>query len=522
MTQSVKPGTPKTTKVKLEKMPRMDFSAFEKLGDAKINAANANFKLYAQNLLQTEQQKLFEQYKTDPINLANALGKLPDIISDLPEDIQTEMQSRLALSNMGLVKKAENNALLLQDAQNKYYADLDIKNIYETLGENYSVVMKNAMSPASEQELVGYDAYISQIAALQDLANTKDHNGKNIYSDAQRKAILNISDTQIEYAKKFIDAMIMNDDENLTNTKEYYQQFVLAPERFMKDNFMDRKTYDTFRAYVEKRMKQAGAEIQGMKFKQSIAQATSLQEKGDLPGTLEDLKKEGYIDKKIIDQIEKTNVKFNELDPSKAETPAAMIDMLRMVNSWTRLPDTATEGDKMKILAQGAAALDMIAEYAQKYGLSPESVARARKMIVMKEQDVVFADMLDKFGAITQSFGQEIPDMERKLNVIRGEGKPGEFGMSDLEMAKLIRLNDVLAKATDESMEAIRTQDAVRYNQVQQELAKKVAQIKYMRIISDVDWVRWEENPDTPIKLPGGRIIKVLGFTPDGDVIIEK
>lgn len=521
MARTIQPGTPTEINAKQYDVKQPDFSAFEKLGDAKIRAANANFKLYAQNLLATEQQKLFEQYNSDPVNLANALSKLPGMISDLPEEIQTQMNSKLYISSVGLIQKAQNNQLILQDQETKVNADKNIKDIMTNIIETYGNVMQSAKSPAEDKNYMAADQFLSQIDDLQELTSLKDHNGKDIYSETQKKQILNISDAQMEAGKRFIDSMILNDDNELSQTKEYYQQFVLAPERFMKDNYMDRGTYDKFREYAEKRIKQAGVEIKGMKFKQSLAQATALQQ-DDLPGTLEELKKDGIIDKKIIDQIEKTNVKFNEIDPSKAETPAAMIDMLRMVNSWSRLPDTATEGDKMQILAQGAAALDSIADYAKEYGLSPKSVARARKMIVMKEQDVVFADMLDKFGAITQSFGESIPDMERKLNVIRGEGKPGEFGMSDLEMAKLIRLNDVLAQATDESMEAIRTQDALKYNQVQQELSKRVAQIKYMGIIRDADWVKWEENPDTPISLPGGRIIKVLGFTPDGDVIIDK
>lgn len=522
MVRTVAPGTPQSMDVKLQKPQKVDFSAFEKLGDAKIRAANTNFKLYTQNLLSTEQQKLFEQYKADPIMLANALGKLPEMITDLPEDVQAQMQSKLAISNMGLVQKAQNNQLILQDQETKVNANKNIEDIYTTIGENYYNVMKNAMSPAEEKDRLSFDSFISQLSDLHDLANIKDHNGKYIYSEAEKKKILNISDTQLESGKKFVDAMILDDDDKLTNTQKYYQEFVLAPERFMKDNYMNRDTYEKFKAYIKNRMEEAKVTTKGLKFKQSVQNAMALQVE-DLPGTLADLKKEGLIDSKIIDQIEKTNVKFNEIDHSKTETPVAMIDLLQIVNSWNRLPDNATETDKSMVLAQGTAALDAIADYAKKYGLSPASVARARKMIVMKEQDVVYGDMLDKFGAITQSFGAEIPDMQRKLNIIRGEGsKWGNNGISDLEMAKLIDLNEALAVATDESMEAIRTQDVDRYNQVQQELSKRVAQIKYKGIIQDVDWALWEKNPDTPISIPGGRIIKILGFTPDGDIIVEK
>ena len=522
MVRTVAPGTPQSNDVKLQKIPRLDFSAFEKMGDAQIKAGLTNAKLYAQNLLSTEQQKLFEQYSADPIMLSNALGKLPDMISDLPQEVQDEMNLKLYTSNIGLVQKAQNNQLVLQDQQNKAYADQNINDIRATILENYTNVMKNAMSPADMKNNVANDIFLSQVDDLQTMSAIKDHNGKDIYSDTQKKAILNVSDTQLEAGKQFVDQMILNDDDELSQTKDYYQKFVLAPERFMADNYMNRKTYDDFRAYVEKQMKQAGADIKNMRHKQTMAQAMSLQ-MDNAPGTLEELRKSGWIDGKIVDQIEKTNVKFNELDPSKTETPIAMLDLLQIVNSWTRLPDDATEEQRMLILAEGTAALDGIADYAQKYGLSPDSVKRARQMIVMKEQDVLYGQLFNNFGMITQSFGSEIPDMEKKMNFIRGISTGNLKGVdyvvpTEQEMIKLGKLSEVLAVATDMSREAIRTGDTNAYNQIQANLRKQVAQIKYNGVIKGYMWEEYARNPDYTFVLDDGTSFQIAGFTATGDI----
>ena len=226
----------------------------------------------------------------------------------------------------------------------------------------------------------------------------------------------------------------------------------------------------------------------------------------------------------IIKNIEKTNTKFNEIDPSKPELPTTMIEMLGIVNGWEKNPAPTTEADRLTILAQGTAALDAIADYGQTYGLSPRSVYKARQMVVMKEQDKAYGQMLDSFGRITQSFANQIPDMNKKLNYIRataGAEVKGEYKVpTDAELVMLTDLNNVLAYAEDASREALRQGDIDTYNKIQQELTQTVAEIKYRGKITPTEWAVWRKDPEKVFNVQGISF-QIAGFTPDGDIITK-
>lgn len=520
MVRTVAPGTPESIDVKLQKIPRLDFSAFEKMGDAQIKAGLTNAKLYAQNLLSTEQQKLFEQYSADPIMLSNALGKLPDMISDVPQEVQDEMNAKLYTSNIGLVQKAQNNQLVLQDQQNKAYADQNINDIRATILENYTNVMKNAMSPADMKNNVANDIFLSQVDDLQTMSAIKDHNGKDIYSDVQKKAILNLSDTQLEAGKQFVDQMILNDDDELSQTKDYYQKFVLAPERFMAENYMNRNTYDKFRGYVEKQLKQADVDIKKMRFSQSVAEATALQVQ-DLPGTLKNLQTQGVLDKGLIKQIENTNVKFNNVDPSKTESPVSMINALQIIADQKYESAPSTEAEQQKILEQGVVALDSVADYAQEYGMSPKTMQTVRETVATIETNAAFKPILDNFRDIIDNFDWKMGNVRERT---KSEGFKTVMknitnldGVSDDETLKLIRLNNLLASATDNINQLIRNGDWDGVHQEQKRVQQQAAQIKY-------DWIDWEKyqgNADTEFRTPNGRVVKIKNFTLDGDILFE-
>lgn len=524
MVRNIAPGNPPAIEAKQYNVPQTDFSYMEKLGDAKIKTANQNFKLYAEALVGGESAKLYDQYKTDPVNLANALGKLPDMLKDLPEEVQAEMNKKLYLNSVALVMKARDNQTQLEDAQNKEYADYSIVSSKEGMLASYGNVLRNAVSKADEKDPVMNKIYLGQVDNLRKLSELKNSRGLDAYSPTQRKAIRNTADVQLEAFKRFVDGIILNDDDELTNTKDYYQQHILAPERFMEENYMDRPTYDKARSYIEKTMKDTGVKIKELNFKQSVKDYMDLQ-LTDAPGRLEELRSAGWLDKGMIDQMEKVNVKFNEIDPSKTESPIAMLDMLEIVNSWERLPADATEEQRLTVLAEGTMALDAIANLATTYGLSEDNVNRSRKMVVLKESDALYGEMLDNFGKITQSFGVEIPHMQEKMAYIRGEKKnalASDFYMPTREeIRKLTELNEVLAIANDKSSEAIRQQDVETYNQIQSDLRKRVAQIKYKGIIDDYQWIAFGKDPDFVFETPDGVSFQIAGFSPVGDVITK-
>ena len=525
MARQIAPGTPDNIEAKQVKVGKIDTTLLDKIADDKIKAANNNFKLYAEALITTESQNIYNEFKNDPVNLANALGKLPDMLSDLPEDVQAQMSKKIALNNISLIGKAQNNYLAKQDYESEQNANRSIDESKAMLSETYQNILQNHISPAEQKNLVMNDIYLQQRINLNDLADLTNSKGKYVYTDAQRKAIRNVDDIQLNGFKQFFDRMVLNDNDKLEQSQEYYTKFMLAPERFMAENYMDRKTYDAAVKYAKKQLKKANADIDKARFNQSVREATELQV-ANLPGKLESLKESGLIDNKIVNQIEKTNVKFDSIDPSKAESPVAMLDLLSIVNSWERLPENATDAQRLQILAEGAGTLDSIADYAQKYGLNPNSVDSIRRTVVMKEQDAMYGEMLDNFGQITQSFGSEIPDMQAKMNYIRMLGKgslKGEYKQpSKTEMIKLGQLNEALAVANDMSREAIRNGDMQSYNQIQSELRKRVAQIKYLDKIQGYQWANYENNSEYVFTLPDGTSFQIVGFTSEGDINIKQ
>ena len=520
MARQVAPGTPTEIKAQQFKVDMPDWSAFEKMGDDKIKAANANFTLYADALIKTESAKLYEQYKNDPIQLSNALGKLPDMLKGLPEEIQNGMTKKLYLTGIGLVQKAQSNQLVQQDLESQKNGETSAQMSKALLSQAYQNILQNHISTAENKNPVMDDVFLEQVMNLNSIADLKNHAGKNIYSDTQRKSIKNIDDLELEGFKQFFDQMLINDNDKLEQSQDYYTKFILAPERFMKENYMNRETYDKARAYAEKELKRAGADIKNARFKQSIREAVELQV-SDLPGKLDNLKESGMLDSNLIGKIEKVNVKFNDIDPSKPESPVALLDLLSIVNETRYNPAPTTEAEQQKILEQGTAALDSIAEYAQAYGLSPSKVRNIRETVANLETERAFAPILQNFGDIIDNFESKMTTV-RNISTGKGGLKTAWQGITLLdkmsydESVKLIRLNNLLASATDTINQQIRKGDWAGVRQTQKAVQKGAAQIKY-------DWVDWEEaenNPDYRVN-HNGRMVRPKDFTFDGDVIFE-
>lgn len=519
MARTIAPGNPVAVNPVNVNIPDIDLSLFDKYGDAKIKSAMQNFNLYAKSTINTETQKLYQQYKNNPIALGNALSKLPDSLKELPESVQATMKQKLDSIAIPLVMKAQINQQNAIDAQNKALGISNVDTSKAIMSEMYQGVLQNHIAKAEDKQ-ENYNAFfLSQMGTLDNVSNMVDSNGIPVYSENQRKSIRNIDDLEIAGFKKFFDTMLINDNDKLEKSTDYYTKYVLAPERFMAENYMNRETYDKARAYAEKELKRAGAEIQKAKFNQSVKEYM-VQQSSDLPGVEKALKESGFPNE-MINKLEKVNLKFNEIDPSKPVNPVAMLDMLQIVNSWENKPFANTEEEKLETLMQGTIALDTMADVLKTYGGSPKDVERARKMVVMKEQDRMYGAMLKNFGEITQFFGTSIPNMDKKLAVIRGE-KPDGISLTDDEQERLGRLNDVLAKADDLSREALRRGDMDSYYTIQNQLYKDVAKIKYNKIINSTKWADWERNPETPIEIPGGRIIKIVGFTDVGDIITDE
>lgn len=520
MARNIKPGDPNEIKATVRDVKMPSWEAFDKLGDAEIKAANANFKLYADNLLKSEAAKLYNEFSDDPIQLSNGLAKLPDMLKGIPQELQDEMIQKSYLQGVALVQKAQNNQRVKQDLQNKQMTDSGIVESKGLLSQVYQNVLQNHISKAEDKNFVANDIFLQEVNNLNSLSELTTFNGKSAYTDTQKKAIRNIDNLELDGFKQFFDTMITNDNDDLQATKDYYTKFILAPERFMSENYMNRDTYDKVRAYAEKQLKQAGADIKKARFNQSIKEATELQV-ADLPGQLNSLRESGLIDSRILDNIEKTNVKFNNIDPSKAEMPIAMINMLQILNNERLNNAPRTEAEQQEILEKGTAALDSIAEYAQEYGLSPENVQRARETVVNLEQNLAFRPVLDNFRDIVDNFDSKLASVRRRATMKGGFSDVIRNitlwdGMSHQEEQKMIALNNALAIATDTINQQIRNGDWAGVRQTQREFQKTAGRLKN-------DWVDWQEadNNKDAVFLRNGQYVKPLNFTEDGDYVFD-
>jgi hypothetical protein len=520
MARTIAPGNPPEISAKLVDVKIPEFKFLDDMGDARIKAANTNFKLYSEAIVKGESAKLYEQYKTDPIKLANALGKVPEMLSDLPDAIKDEMNAKLYLNSVSLVQKAQNNQLDMEDLENKQNSIDGIEQSKELLSQTYQNILQNHISKAEDKNPIMDSIFLQERMNLNDYADLMNHKGKNVFTESQRKKIRNIDDLELEGFKQFFDAMLLNDNDNLEQSKDYYTKFLLAPERFMSENYMNRQTYEKAVNYAKGQLKQAGADIKKAKFNQNIREATELQV-FDLPGQLESLRDAGLIDNKLIDDIEKVNVKFNEVDPSKAESPVAMLNLLRIINQQKYNPAPKTESEQQAVLEQGTAALDSVADYAQTYGLSPSRVQSIRETVVNQETNAAFRPILNNFSDIVDNF-------ESKMNTVRnistrkgGLGTAfqritGIDGMDNREAKKLIELNNLLSIGTDTINQQIRNGDWQGVKQTQRDVQKKAAQIYYDMI----DWDLLKEKPDSVIMI-NGRPVQFQDYTNDGDIIVK-
>lgn len=520
MARNIKPGEPNEIKATVRDVKMPSWEAFDKLGDAEIKAANTNFRLYADNLLKTEAAKLYKEFSDDPIQLSNGLAKLPEMLKGIPQELQDEMIQQSYLQGVALVQKAQTNQRIKQDLQNKQMTDTGIATSKGLLTQVYQEVLKNHISSAEDKNFVANDIFLQEVKNLDSLSELTTFNGKSAYTDAQKKVIRNIDNLQFDGFKQFFNTMITNDNTDLQATKDYYTKFILAPERFMSENYMNRDTYEKVRAYAEKQLKQAGADIKKARFNQSVKEAMDLQI-ADLPGQLKSLRESGLINSNILDSIENTNVKFNNIDPSKAETPIAMINMLQILNNQKLKNAPRTEEEQQEILEMGTAALDSIAEYAQEYGLSPENVQRARETVVNLEQNLAFRPVLDNFRDIVNNFDSKLASVRRRSI---GKGSFGDAirnitlwdGMSHQEEQKMIALNTALAIATDTANQQARNGDWAGVRQTQRDFQKTAG-----RLLND--WVDWQEadNNKDAVFLHNGQYVKPKNFTEDGDYIFD-
>lgn len=460
--------------------------------------------------------ELIKQYDTDYVGLGNALKQLQDEnyakYYEKDPELATNLYRQQDIVRLRAVDDAHNNFIKKNNDLAKQNAQLMLDSIEASAPDDYARYLENLTLPAEQRDNDIIDRWQNSLAERDAILNRKDLDGNYIFSDSVRNNKATGQKYMQHGAYTYIDRFATNNDPD--GLQKYYQQHILAPERYMRETGLDRDSYDKVRFYAEKILGKMEVETKGLLFDQSVKDALSL-ETEFAPEKLQKLREGGIINKKTLDTIENAQVKFSEIDPSKPEIPTTMIELLDIANRWDTIPDAKTEEDRQTVLEQSSALLDSMADFGKQYNMSDKSINQARQIVATKATNQAYGDMLYNFGNITQSFGNSIKDVRGKLEKIRNGGHL----WNKQDERKLIELNNALSEAEEASREALLENDTQRYNKIQQNLVKNVAKIKYSDTITPADWAAWETDPLYPFQVGNGQIVLIKGFTNDGDII---
>lgn len=523
MARTIAPRSVDVPDAKLIKTTPVDFSQFEKTGDNLIEASNTNFKLYTDVAWKKASNEAYNKFQDNPIALGQALGKIQaDILPNIPESMKKSMQAQMYLDNIGMIQKAENKRIELQNAEIKENANSAIQLTSQQIGDAYANLLRNNTLPADQRISAVSGRFQAQEQYLKELAETRDSFGKHIYTKEQREKLVSNGDQKLEAAKAFFDEKIMNDNEDLQESKDYYTKFILAPEEFMEKNFMDRKTYESFKTYAEGRLKASGADIKNARFNRTIKDALILQVE-NLPNKLERLKEEGLLDKSIIRQMEENTVKFNKLDPAKEAAPFALIDALDIVYQWRNIPDATTEAERTDVLRQGTYAQSALLNYAETYGIDLDDIKTLQLAIVDKEQHQAYDEFIQKIAESKNALKSTIDDFDGKLEWFRKNPDRTKLtSMSDLDMAKMIKFQKATREAMNDAHIALAQNDQEGFRQAERTLVEKAVKAQYIDKLSDTDWEEWNKNPEKIFQV-NGQFFKIRGIDYDNnDITIEE
>lgn len=457
--------------------------------------------------------ELVDKYGTDFKGLGEAMSQLENNLYNQIKPVHPDIAE-------DLLRQYDSVRLRAVDAAHrKYIADNDRKIKEGTtalldgykmaLPDDYANYLDNLRKPAEERDNNIIGQWSNNLQQIDILLNRKDMNGNYIYDDKTRKQKKFLQEHMFDGAKNMIDRFITaNDKAGLQN---YYQAHILAPERYMKETGQDRDTYDKVKKYAETQLSRMDVDAKKLKFEQSIANAMGLQREFS-DAKLAELEESGILPEKVLKSLKETNVKFSSVDPTKAELPTAMIDVLDIVNSFDSSYGDGWD-EQVNTIETGLAAMDKLADYAQEHGLTERNIKRAKEMIISKEQDAVFSKVYDKFGGIIDDF------TKKRAKVRQGPTTFGAItnwdGMPNAERNKITQLEIVLGSATDQIHAAYMKGEPI--SPILNKTYAQVARIRY----PEIAWSKIDENPEAKVDFHG-EIVKIVGYTDDGDIIIER
>jgi hypothetical protein len=346
MARQVRPEIPNATNTPQYKVSQPDWSEFEKLGDAQIKAANENYKLYAQALLNSESAKAYEQFKNDPINLSNALAKLPEMISDLPDEVQTEINKKFYLNSVSLVERAQHNQDKLMAEELKRNALQVATDTGKSIANDYFNVLSYYTAPEDQRRIVDLETYATNRVGLAEMADMKDADGNYMFTEAQQKMMRMPSSAILDGFKQFIYRA------DLKQLQKWDSDVFQNRDKFIKDTAIDSDIYDSMEKALIQRIKQL-KDTDTRKIKtQAMIETAELLKDATNKTKIEELSKNANAPKKLVDRAVKLNeeiIKSKWYDPNRSSDPTGVFEMLATMGEIANDPDTSPDGLEKKI-----------------------------------------------------------------------------------------------------------------------------------------------------------------------------
>jgi hypothetical protein len=393
MARTIGPGTPTPIKSVDVQVPDMDLSLLDKLGDKKIKSATENFKLYASTASAVESQKAYDQYKNNPIALANALEKLSGMFDELPESIREEMKSKFTTNGISLVQKAQANQEKNIAKQNKAMARANAALDMSQLSDDFFNVLTDITSPEGEKKPVIMDIYRQHRSSLESLMNITDEDGNLLFTETQRAKMLMPKEALVAGFKTFIYRP------NLKQLQEWDENIFQNRNKFIEDTGIDSETYDSMEKALTERIKQLQNTDRKIKKTQAEFETAGLLKTGD-EMKAKVLEENPDAPKKLVKRAVELNKKIVEshwYDPNRESDPGAVFDMLLTVGKITNDPDTSPDGLEKKI-ELGLDSIDSTVKNLNKTNMSNEDLENTIDYIYSSIVDQGFVDnvkMLD-------------------------------------------------------------------------------------------------------------------------------
>lgn len=376
MARTIAPGNPTPIVAPKVDMPDIDLSIFDKYGDDKIKTATRNFQLYATTTSNAEAQKLYQKYKNNPIALANALSKLPEMFNELPQSVQDELKPNLDSNAISLVTKAQANQQAAINKQNKAMANANAKLNMDQISEDYFNVLRYITSPDEEKRPVDLAIYRTHRQELSNLVNLTDENGNPLFNETTRAKMAMPKEATVAGFKNFINRM---EEDQL---KSWDEQFFQDQAKFMEDTNVDADTYDTMSTALTKRLNELNDDkvrtIHGQAYYDQlhlIDQPTQL--------NIEKAKAYDFTDDKAIDKAvesAKAITQAKYYDPTRRTPPEAFLMSYNTFAEAIKNNDWSPEGREQAI-AQAFQALAKLKDFAHETNLEPQTADALLQMI---------------------------------------------------------------------------------------------------------------------------------------------